>query len=72
MAEDDTPEDDFQEMLRRLFSGDGGQFDPEQLAKLLSSHSEMAGVIIDSAGPTLVVERDALAPVLVLAVDLGD
>lgn len=47
-------------------------FDPEQLAKLLSSHSEMAGVIIDSAGPTLVVERDALAPVLVLAVDLSD
>lgn len=47
-------------------------FDPEQLAKILSSHSEMAGVIIDSAGPTLVVERDALGPVLVLAVDLGD
>ncbi|WP_050721619.1 SseB family protein [Microbacterium sp. GCS4] len=47
-------------------------FDPEQLAKLLASHSEMAGVIIDSAGPTLVVEREALAPVLVLAVDLGD
>jgi hypothetical protein len=47
-------------------------FDPEQLAKLLAGHSEMAGVIIDSAGPTLVVEREALAPVLVLAVDLGD
>lgn len=47
-------------------------FDPEQLAQLLSSHSEMAGVVIDSAGPTLVVERDALTPVLVLAVDLDD
>ncbi|KJQ55014.1 SseB family protein [Microbacterium sp. SA39] len=47
-------------------------FEPEQLAKVLSSHSEMAGVIIDSAGPSLVVERDALAPVLVLAVDLED
>ncbi|HWS51482.1 MAG TPA: SseB family protein, partial [Microbacterium sp.] len=47
-------------------------FEPEQLAKVLSSHSEMAGVIVDPAGPTLVVERDALAPVLVLAVDLSD
>lgn len=47
-------------------------FEPEQLAKVLASHSEMAGVIVDSAGPSLVVERDALAPVLVLAVDLGD
>ncbi|MEV4773974.1 SseB family protein [Microbacterium sp. LWH12-1.2] len=47
-------------------------FGPEQLAKVLTSHSEMAGVIVDPAGPSLVVERDALAPVLVLAVDLGD
>lgn len=47
-------------------------FEPEQLAKVLTSHSEMAGVIVDSAGPSIVVERDALTPVLVLAVDLGD
>ncbi|MBO0981910.1 SseB family protein [Microbacterium sp. SD291] len=47
-------------------------FEPEQLAKVLSGHSEMAGVVLDPAGPTLVVERDALGPVLVLAVDLGD
>lgn len=47
-------------------------FEPEQLAKVLSGHSEMAGVIVDPAGPSLIVERDALAPVLVLAVDLGD
>jgi hypothetical protein len=47
-------------------------FEPTQLAKVLSSHAEMAGVIVDSAGPSIVVERDALAPVLVLAVDLGD
>ncbi|GAT72286.1 signal transduction histidine kinase [Microbacterium sp. HM58-2] len=47
-------------------------FEPEQLAKVLSSHTEMAGVVVDPAGPTLVVERDALAPVLVLAVRLGD
>lgn len=47
-------------------------FEPEQLAKVLSSHSEMAGVIIDSAGPSMVVERDALAPVLVRAVRIED
>ncbi|MHC9046041.1 SseB family protein [Microbacterium saperdae] len=47
-------------------------FTPDQLAKVLSSHTEMAGVIIDSAGPSMIVERDALSPVLVLAVDLGD
>lgn len=47
-------------------------FEPTQLAKVLTSHSEMAGVIVDSAGPSIVVERDALTPVLVLAVDIGD
>ena len=47
-------------------------FEPEQLAKVISTHPEMAGVIVDSAGPSIVVERDALAPVLVLAVDLSD
>ncbi|CAH0165004.1 hypothetical protein SRABI76_01133 [Microbacterium oxydans] len=47
-------------------------FAPEQLAKVLSSHAEMAGVIVDSAGPSMVVDRAALAPVLVLAVDLED
>jgi len=47
-------------------------FEPEQLAKVLSGHPEISGVIVDPAGPTMIVERDALAPVLVLAVDLGD
>ncbi|WP_243230617.1 SseB family protein [Microbacterium sp. CIAB417] len=47
-------------------------FAPEQLAKVLSTHPEMAGVLVDAAGPSIIVERDALAPVLVLAVDLGD
>lgn len=47
-------------------------FEPEQLAKVISTHPEMAGVIVDSAGPSIVVERDALAPVLVLAGDLSD
>ena len=47
-------------------------FEPAQLAKVLSSHAEMAGVIVDSAGPTMVVERDALAPVLALPVETAD
>ena len=47
-------------------------FEPEQLAKVLTTHAEMAGVIVDSAGPTMVVERDALAPVLALPVDTED
>lgn len=47
-------------------------FTPEQLAKVLSSHSEIAGVMVDIAGPSIAVERADLAPVLVLAVDLGD
>lgn len=45
-------------------------FEPTQLAKVLTGHAEMAGVIVDPAGPTLLVERDALAPVLVLGVDI--
>ncbi|MFT4157759.1 MAG: SseB family protein [Microbacterium sp.] len=44
-------------------------FTPNQLANVLAGHPEMAGVIIDPAGPTLLVERDALAPVLGLAAD---
>lgn len=47
-------------------------FSPEQLAKVLTSHTTLAGVLVDSAGPSLIVERDALAAVSVLAVDLGD
>lgn len=42
-------------------------FEPEQLAKVLAGHPEMAGVVVDPAGPTMIVERDALAPVLELA-----
>ena len=47
-------------------------FTPEQLAKVLTTHSAIAGVIVDPAGPSILVERDALAAVLVLAVDVGD
>jgi len=40
VADDDTPgdgpspEDDFQELIRRLFGGSAGDFDPEQLSRL--------------------------------------
>ncbi|MDQ0644681.1 SseB family protein [Microbacterium murale] len=47
-------------------------FTPQQLAKVLTSHATIAGVLVDSAGPSLIVERDALAAVSVLAVDIGD
>ncbi|MCI1017498.1 SseB family protein [Microbacterium sp. C5A9] len=47
-------------------------FEPLQLAKLLSTHSEMAGVIVDPAGPTMVVERDSLSAVLILDIDIDD
>lgn len=47
-------------------------FEPLQLAKILSSHIDMAGVIIDPAGPSVVVERDALTSVLILAIDIDD
>ncbi|MFD5213369.1 SseB family protein [Microbacterium sp. NPDC058345] len=45
-------------------------FPPEQLAKVLRSHPDIAGVLIDVAGPSIAVEREALTPVMVLAVDL--
>ncbi|WP_217183038.1 SseB family protein [Streptomyces sp. AC495_CC817] len=47
-------------------------FEPTQLAKVLTGHAEMAGVIVDPAGPTIIVERDALSPVLVLGVEIDD
>lgn len=65
----------FSHPLEVIALGRGDQpmpFKPEQLAKVLSEHPEMSGVVVDSAGPTIVVERDALGAVLVLAVDLGD
>ncbi|BDV30983.1 zinc-dependent metalloprotease [Microbacterium terricola] len=43
MADDDrSPEDEFQELIRQLFGGEGGQLDPEQL-------SQLAGMNIDPA-----------------------
>lgn len=47
-------------------------FEPDQLAKVLSGHDEIAGVIVDSAGPSIVVERSALGAVLVRAVDVSE
>lgn len=47
-------------------------FKPEQLAKVLSDHPEIAGVLVDVGGPSIAVEREALSAVLVLAIDLGD
>ncbi|WCD92802.1 SseB family protein [Microbacterium sp. nov. GSS16] len=47
-------------------------FQPEQLAKILSEHSGIAGVLVDIAGPSIAVERDALSAVLVLGIDIDD
>lgn len=47
-------------------------FQPEQLAKVLSEHSEIAGILVDIAGPSIAIEREHLSALLVLAVDLGD
>ncbi|MGO2746184.1 SseB family protein [Microbacterium sp.] len=47
-------------------------FEPDQLAKVLSSHTGISGVIVDSAGPSLVVEREALGAVLVRAVNVSE
>ncbi|MFS0852784.1 SseB family protein [Microbacterium sp. 179-I 3D4 NHS] len=47
-------------------------FEPSQLAKVLVGHEDMAGVVVDPAGPTLIVERDALAPVIELAADAAE
>lgn len=47
-------------------------FQPEQLAKILGEHSEIAGVLVDIAGPSIAIERDALSAVLVLGIEIGD
>ncbi|MBD8011250.1 SseB family protein [Microbacterium sp. Re1] len=47
-------------------------FQPEQLAKVLGEHSGLAGVLVDIAGPSIAIERDALSAVLVLGIDIGD
>ena len=47
-------------------------FQPEQLAKVLSDHPEISGVLVDIAGPSLAIGRDSLSAVLVLAIDIED
>ncbi|PYD02021.1 SseB family protein [Microbacterium esteraromaticum] len=47
-------------------------FQPEQLAKILGEHSEIAGVLVDIAGPSIAIERDSLSAVMVLGVEIGD
>lgn len=46
-------------------------FQPEQLAKVLGEHSGLAGVLVDIAGPSIAIERDALSAVLVLGLEIG-
>lgn len=47
-------------------------FEPQQLATVLSDHTEIAGILVDIAGPSIAIERDDLSALLVLAVDLGE
>ncbi|HTN54917.1 MAG TPA: SseB family protein, partial [Microbacterium sp.] len=47
-------------------------FEPGQLATVLSDHTEIAGILVDIAGPSIALERDDLSALLVLAVDLGE
>lgn len=47
-------------------------FEPEQLGKVLGDHPEIAGILVDIAGPSIAVEREDLSALMVLAVDLGD
>ncbi|MDA4894721.1 SseB family protein, partial [Streptomyces sp. MS2A] len=42
-------------------------FSGEQIGKVLAGHPELTGVIVDPAGPTIAVRRDALGAVLALA-----
>lgn len=45
-------------------------FSPEQLAKVLSDNADIAGVLVDIAGPSIAIGRDSLSAVLVLAIDI--
>ena len=47
-------------------------FGPDRLAKVLKTHDAISGVIVDPAGPSIIVGRDALAPVMVRAVDITE
>ncbi|MGF2948788.1 SseB family protein [Microbacterium alcoholitolerans] len=47
-------------------------FSPEQLAKVLSENTDIAGVLVDIAGPSIAIGRDSLSAVLVLAINVDD
>lgn len=47
-------------------------FEPAQLGKTLAAHTALEGVLVDAAGPSIMVPRDALAPVIVRGVDIAD
>lgn len=47
-------------------------FEPAQLAKVLSDNSEIAGVLVDIAGPSIAIERESLSVITKMAADLGD
>lgn len=44
-------------------------FTPEQLGKVLKSQSGLSGVLVDPAGPSAVVRREALTELIALAVE---
>ncbi|MDR6867305.1 hypothetical protein J2Y69_001906 [Microbacterium resistens] len=62
----------FSHPLEVIALGRGEQplpFSGEQIGKVLAGHPELAGVLVDPAGPTIAVRREALAPVLALAAE---
>ncbi|QTV79312.1 hypothetical protein KAE78_09875 [Microbacterium sp. NIBRBAC000506063] len=44
-------------------------FTPEQLGKVLKSQLGLSGVLVDPAGPSAVVRREALTELIALAVE---
>lgn len=42
-------------------------FSGEQIGKVLATHPEMTGVLVDAAGPTIAVSREALGALIILA-----
>jgi putative hydrolase len=59
VADDDrSPEDDFQELMRQLFGASGGQFDPEQFARMDPEQlARLTGMPIDPATLSQVMQN---------------
>lgn len=47
-------------------------FGVEKIAKVLTDHEELGGILLDPAGPLMTLTRDELEPVLSLADEAGD